>query len=87
MTGIEEETTEHEGHELLSRAKGEGVIHNEDIKEMAMGIALEFFDYPGTDKDDLLAKRDLIALGIKLLLKRSKIPCEEKGLFVVTREK
>jgi hypothetical protein len=72
---------------LLSSQKGETFVRNKDIKETAMGIALEFFDYPlfpGEAKDDFLAKRDLIAFGIKLLLKRSKIPCEENGLFVET---
>jgi hypothetical protein len=67
------------------QSNGGAVVMNEDIKETAMGIALEFFDYPlfpGEAKDDFLAKRDLIAYGIKLLLKNSKIPCEKKGLFV-----
>jgi hypothetical protein len=64
---------------------GQGMVKNSDIKETAMGIALEFFDYPlfpGEAKDNFLSTRDLIAFGIKLLLKKSNIPCEENGLFV-----
>jgi hypothetical protein len=65
-------------------------VKNKDIMEMALGITLEFFDYPEfceqeefqREKDDFYAKRDLIAFGIKLMLKNSKIPCEGKGLFV-----
>jgi hypothetical protein len=78
MEGIEH------ARELLSEPQGEGVVKNKDIMEMALGIALEFFDYPvfpGENQTDFLAKQNLIAYGIKLLLKNSKIPCEKKGLF------
>jgi hypothetical protein len=79
MAGIE-----YDDRELLPESQGECVVRNKDIMEMALGMALEFFDYPvfpGEDRIDFLAKRDLIAYGIKLLLKNSKIPCEKKGLF------
>jgi hypothetical protein len=83
MTGIEQNTRNTAEHD--DQSKGEVIVRNMDIKETAMGMALEFFDYPvfpGEARDDFLAKRDLMAFGIKLLLKKSKIPCEEKGLFV-----
>jgi hypothetical protein len=63
----------------------ENIVKNSDIKETAMGIALEFFDYPlfpREAKDNFLDTRDLIAFAIKLLLKKSNIPCEKNGLFV-----
>jgi hypothetical protein len=69
----------------MDKMLSQGVVKNSDIKETAMGIAMEFFDYPlfpGEAKDNFLNTRDLIAFAIKLLLKRSNIPCEENGLFV-----
>jgi hypothetical protein len=87
MTEIERNVTEHDDLKS-SHPKGIAIVMNEDIKETAMGIALEFFDYPvfpGEARDDFLAKRDLMAFGIKLLLKKSKIPCEEKGMFIKER--
>jgi hypothetical protein len=83
MTETEQNTKSAAEHD--DQSKGEAIVQNRDIKEMATGIAIEFFDnpvFPGEARDDFLDKRNLIAFGIKLLLKNSKIPCEEKGMFV-----
>ena len=82
MTRIEGNMAEDDDQELLSSRKGTVGVTNKAIKEMAVSLAVELFEYSA--RDDFSFKVDTIAFGIKLLLKTSKIPCEEKGLFVVT---
>jgi hypothetical protein len=73
-------TVEHD-----SQSKGNVVVTNRAIREMARCIALEHFVcYAVREKDRKVfyEKIDQIALAIKLLLKNNKIPCEKEGLFV-----
>jgi predicted SprT family Zn-dependent metalloprotease len=80
MTEVERNAAEYDG-----QSKGEAVVSNSVIREIAHSIALEHFVcYAIREKDRkvLQEKIDQIAFAIKDGLKNSKIPCEKKPLFV-----